>query len=196
MLVATALALSGWGGVNLGGGVEAAGGTPSTTTFKTAGTETDSGTCYSNVTSHTVSDDTRAEASCVNSFRLSNFGFTTGDVPAGSTIDGITVQIEAHGGAATQAVRRRMDVWVVDAAGADCTNGGAAGRVNHQLPLNSEDDSTWTGDDAAAVLWGCTWSDTDVIDVDFGIRWEHTSATGSNVIGIDYAAIQIEYTAP
>ncbi len=166
------------------------------TAWRTAGTESDAGACYSNDTAHTISDDTRVEGFCASSFRLSNFGFTTGDIPAGSTIDGITVNFEAHGGSASQAARRRVDVWVVDEAAADCTNGGAPGRNNHQLPQNAEDNATWTADDASAALWGCTWADSDPLDTDFGIRWEHTSASGSNVIGIDFVRIQIDYTPP
>jgi hypothetical protein len=196
--IVLALSLVGWGSLNLGGGVAAVGGgTPGTTSFRTAGTETDSGTCYTNDTSHTVSDDTRVEGFCVDSFRLSNFGFTGSDIPSGSTIDGITVQFEAYGGAASQSVRRRVDVWVVDEAGADCETAGAPGRDNHQLDQSADLDVTWTANDAADVKWGCAWdSDTDITDTDFGFRWEHTSSSGSNVIGIDYVAIQIEYTSP
>ena len=173
------------------------------TAWKTAGTETDSGACYSNDTAHAASDVTdtddppqtgRVEGSCVNDFELSNFGFTTGDIPTGSTINGITVNYEAHGGTASQANRRRVDVWIVFSDDTKCTSAGAPGRDNHQLSQGIDLDSTWTADDLADGLWGCTWTATDIHDVDFGITWAHTTATGGNTIGIDFVRIQVDYT--
>jgi hypothetical protein len=198
LLVASASLANMWPAPGPGrAGTAGGGGSPGTTSFRTAGTETDSGGCYTTITTHTVSDDARVEGFCLDSFRLSNFGFTDSDIPSGSTIDGITVQIEAHGGPASQGNRRRIDVWVVDEAGVDCETGGVPGWNNHQLNLDADLDVTWTNNEAVDVKWGCAWdSDADIKDIDFGFRWEHTSASGSNVIGIDYVAIQIEYTSP
>ncbi len=171
----------------------------------TGGLQTDLGTCRTNDASHAVifaTDSLRVDGFCVDVFRVYGFGITTGDIEAGSTIDGITLRFIAHGGSATEAVRRRVDVWIVDAAATNCTTGGAPGRNDHQLNQGADLDVTWTGDDVADVLWGCTgWNvgDADsksLNDVDFGIRWAHTTDTGPNSIGIDFVTLTIEYTPP
>lgn len=182
-----------------------AGPSPVNTAWRTAGSESDSGTCYSNDTAHTVADvaagdappqSGRVEGFCIDSFRLSNFGFTTGDVPASSTINEIHLHYQAHGGTQGQSNRRRVDVWVVEETGTDCETAGSPGRDNHQLPQSTEDDSTWTANDVGDTLWGCTWVAADVLDADFGMRWKHTTSVGSNVIGIDFIEMRINYTPP
>jgi hypothetical protein len=168
----------------------------------TAGTEDDTaGSCWTNDTSHAADDDTRVEASCTSVFRISNFGFTATEVPNDATVTGITVRMVAHGGAASQSVRRRLDVWVVDSAGNVCTSGGAPGRDNHQLDQGAEIDATWTGDDGASTVWSTcngetphTWTPSDVQDIDFGVEWKHTSSSGGNVVGIDLVEISVVYT--
>jgi hypothetical protein len=194
LLIGASLVLSGWPTVNLGGGVSIS--APAFTGWKTASTEDDSGACYSNDTEHVSSNDTRVEGSCTSSFRLSNFGFTSGDIPSGSTINGIELHYEAHGGSASQAARRRLDIWIVDETGTDCETAAAPGRDNHDLPQNAEDDSTWTANDAADALWGCTWNQADILHTNFGTRWIHTSDVGGNVVGIDFVEIRVNYTAP
>ena len=175
--------------------VEGSGSVPEFTAWQTAGTESDTGACYSNDTEHVSSNDTRVEGNCTSSFRLSNFGLTGTEVPSGSTINSVEVHVEAHGGSASQANRRRYDLWMVDGAASDCSSPGID---NHQLPQNAEDDTTFLQDDLADPLWGCTAAldQADVVDTDFGIRWQHTASTGGNVIGIDFVEIRVEFTPP
>lgn len=171
------------------------------TAFRTATAEFDELSCFSNLTAHAVADvaadddppqSGRVESSCATYIEITDFGFTTGDVPASSTIDGITVHFQAHGGTATQIARRRLDIWLVDELGAICT----PGRDNVVWPIGTEDDQTWNDDDLADTTWGCGFVAADILDVDFGIRWKKTTASGGNVLGTDLVEIRIVYTPP
>ncbi len=175
-----------------------------TTALFTAGTETDSDNCWTNEGSPgaTTADDVtdtfappragRLESQGICTAKLDNFGITTGDVPTGSTIDGITVHLKVHGGEATQGVRRLYDLFVFDDTGI-CSGT----RNDVQLPKSNEQADTFTVDDLADPLWGCTgWSVDDVTSSTFGIQINKTVTTGGNVIGVDYAWIKIVFTPP
>jgi hypothetical protein len=178
------------------------------TSWRVGTTENDVSGHYSNDTAHDTSDVAdgndppqtgRVEGFNVGVFMIQGFGFTTGDVPTGSTINQISINMEFHGGMASQAVRRRINVDVVDETGTACGTGISAvqAQLGEEEPAGAASVITLDEDDNGSFTWTCgTWAATDIHDVDFGMQWNHTSAAGSNIIGIDYVEMQIDYTPP
>jgi len=154
-------------------------------------------TCWSPTSSTLVAamasdDNNYAEdtTSCIDSLLMTNF-FTTGDVPAGSTIISIQVRIIDIGADVAQANRRRLDIYVQDEAGAD-TPGGIQ---LYQMARNAEQTTTFTQDDDLSALWSTTWVAADVVDPDFGVRLNHTD-TNAVTNRVEMIEMQIEFTPP
>ena len=117
-----------------------------------------------------------------------NFGFT---IPAGSTIDGIQVNIE----------RRGTDISDVDI---NLLNGDGAGGESAQ---DKSTGASWSSTDTVDSFggptdtWGETWSVSDVNSSSFGVRIQCQDNSGGGPIpimgyaSIDHVEIVVYYTA-
>jgi len=136
-----------------------------------------------------LSDDSRALVSMTfagldsHQLQATDFQFT---VPAGSTIDGITVEIE----------KRFTGVGVQDRTVKLIKNGAVVG-------TNKASGSAWGGADAfvsyggGTDLWGETWSVADINATNFGVALVAFATTSGTSDGeIDSFRITVTYTAP
>lgn len=117
--------------------------------------------------------------------KATNFGFS---IPAGSTINGITVEVEKK--AANPNRVKDYQVRIV--------KGGTIG------PTDRADGSFWGNSDSyttyggASDLWGETWTANDINNNGFGLAFsaQKTVTNGGNVTtSIDHIRITVTYTA-
>lgn len=135
------------------------------------------------------SDDSYAVASSLGSgnttseyLLCTNFGFS---IPAGATIDGITVAVERS---ATQANRMNdNEIKIV--------KGGTIGSENKAIG------TSWPTSDAsqsyggASDLWSETWAYSDINATNFGVVVSAiATAAGSRDAQVDLVTITIDYT--
>lgn len=139
----------------------------------------------------TITDYTGGGTTTSNYLHCSNFGFS---IPGGSTINGITVNIER---------------WVLldpDSQGVVSDNRVSIVKADNTIgttnkskaPAEWETTATVSSYGGAADLWGETWTSSDINDVDFGfvISVDYYSALKrATTIYVDYATITITYTA-
>ena len=115
-----------------------------------------------------ASDDVRATASEIGGnithyIKATNFGFT---IAAGSSIDGIIVEVERSGIVGTQADH------VSDSRVSIVKSDGTIGTVN-----KADGATRWPTTDAyvsygtSADKWGETWATSDISDTDFGAAY-------------------------
>jgi Tfp pilus assembly protein PilX len=156
----------------------------------TASVNSSTGTAWSNPTFVTGNDTSRATVSPPISGGLSqnlditNFGFS---IPAGSTIDGITVSVDkfANGTSVTD-----YDVYMikggVSGAGDDKSSGSSWGTTEATSTYGSSSD-----------LWNLTWASTDINATNFGVRIKvRNGSSSARTASIDYVAITINYHGP
>lgn len=120
--------------------------------------------------------------------RCTNFGFTTGDVPSGATIDGVEVVIEAKG------VGLAFTDDIVQLIKANAYTGTDKGTNSNTFANGTDTAFTYGG---ASDLWGATLSDTDVIDSQFGVAFNPAAvgfAMGTLTCNVDYVKMRIYYT--
>ena len=119
--------------------------------------------------------------------RLTNFGFTTSDVPVGSIIDGIEVKIQRY---AQTAVDISDSALYLRNAADSQTGDNKASAVKW---ASSEEEVTRgaLGDD-----WNASLVDTDVIHINFGVDLSAANSNQSSDIYayIDVISIRIHYT--
>lgn len=131
-----------------------------------------------------ASDDSRAVAAGLISnyseyLKATGFGFA---IPTGSTILGITVEVEKRYSSVGPNDRHRR---LVKAGIVQATDGGSV---------------AWTASDAYATyggpadLWGDTWTAADVNDSGFGFALSVQGATGT--AEVDHVRISVTYLAP
>lgn len=140
-------------------------------------------TAWSNPGNITADDVTNASCSAAASSQYlvaRNFNFAS--IPDGSTINGVTVRIEAaesSPGAETLNIRLQDDAGALLGTGKTQSISGTSMTV---YTLGSTSD-----------LWGATITAAMVKDVDFGVRFWYTTAHDMTV---DYVTMAIEYTPP
>lgn len=147
---------------------------------------------WSNPGNVATSNDVRAIASSGGAtshyLNCSNFGFA---IPAGSTINGVTVSIERMSNRLT-AVRYAIDSTVSLVKGGTVSGSNKADLVA-KWPL-TEAVATYGG---ASDLWGLTLTDSDVNASTFGVVLSafvtHDIASTSGQV--DFISITIDYTA-
>jgi hypothetical protein len=133
------------------------------------------------------SNDSRATATLnqVTSHYLaaSTFGFS---IPAGSSIDGITVEIE----------RSDLSARVKDNIVRLYKNGtGLVGDNKAITGPSWPNTDTYQSYGGATDTWGTTWTATDINDAGFGVWLSATNA--SNSTGrVDHIRITVAYTTP
>ena len=148
------------------------------------GTET-----WSNPGNAAASDDSRATVTVgagvtpSHYLKATNFGFA---IPAGATINGITVEVELS---ATQLNR------VTDNA-VRIVKGGTIGSTDKSSGTTWPTTEAYRTYGGAADLWGETWAYSDINDSTFGFAIS-CGATGSGTRDgqVDHIRITIDYTA-
>ena len=119
--------------------------------------------------------------------RLTGFGFTAGDIPSGSTIDGIELSIgkfHENGNCLDNGIFLRKTSGQVGDDKSKGTN----------WPT-SDGDSDYGG---GADTWNASLAQGDIVSADFGIDISCTNidATGVKTSSVDYVQIRITYTPP
>lgn len=115
----------------------------------------------------------------------SNFGFTTSDIPAGSTIDGIELEIGAYTQRSSAA---RDDALYLRLSGSN-TGNDKASATSYSSSMATR---TYGG---ATDTWGATLSAANVIDTTFGIALSiYRTDSRSFDMYMDYFKIRIYYT--
>jgi hypothetical protein len=145
-------------------------------------------------TNITASNDMRATTllSAVSNttqiLRATNFGFSTADIPAGSTIQGVEVGIERMKGASGLNTATDLLVRLRTAAG--------------QLGDNKATATGWPATDAEAVYggaadgWGSALTDATIRTAGFGVDIRAQQTGGTPAPAVDHVRIRVHYTVP
>ncbi|HEY9584279.1 MAG TPA: Ig-like domain-containing protein [Candidatus Paceibacterota bacterium] len=143
----------------------------------------------SNATGDTTATSTTAtvngNAKPTDMLRLTNFGFTASDIPSGSTINGVTVEVE----------------WNTDASFADTTvqltTDGTTGVGNNNGLSTTQTIKAFRTYGGAADGWGASLTQANVISSNFGVLLKYTTMAGGNnqSVNVYRARITINYTA-
>ncbi len=139
----------------------------------------------------TASDDVRAQCGVAalgtsGTLKATSFGFA---IPAGATINGITVAIERRSTSAS--VIKDSTIQLLKAGTAAGSNKADTGTF---WPNNVDSTATYG---SASDLWGTSWAASDINDVNFGVQII-TSNADTSVIRqsqVDAVKITIDYTA-
>jgi len=143
--------------------------------------------CFNNPENIVSSDDSRAAetnwSSGPKKFYNCTFGFSTSDFPAGSTINGIKVELEGRGALASK------DLYVKLRFGA---SDYPTSQKTFLIPSNAND--TWISGGGATDLWGeSSISAADLHSSDFGVAiWPSSSG---RVAQLDCVRITVYYTS-
>jgi hypothetical protein len=116
--------------------------------------------------------------------RGTGYGFA---LPSGSTINGITVQINR---ASYIQTARDSIVRLVKAGAVAGDNKALTGT---DWPFNSFGTQAYGG---ASDLWGTTWTADDINNANFGVVLSATNPNTISLIAIDYLRITVDYTLP
>jgi hypothetical protein len=176
------MAFANTAGPNLAGTGGTSGGCNGSTTF-----------CWTSPGNITANDGVKAQAAlgasgASNELQGTNFGFA---IPAGSTINGITVEIwkQAISGPGNPT---DVDVTILKGGVATGTNLGHTGAGNGWLSAGGID--TYGG---GANLWGASWTPADINATNFGVQISCVDWVGLNTTaGVDFIRITITYTPP
>lgn len=164
-----------------------------TSSAKGSGTAADNGggvDAWTNITNaQGTADATYATCAMVigdtsNFAKLTNYGFTSSDVPAGATINGIRVNITNHANNASGVTPTTVEI----------VKGGTVQTTQNKgtsVALPTTDTTTTYG--ATNDLWGVTWAQTDITSSGFGMTVQYTSA-GTRTVSLDCATIDVTYT--
>jgi hypothetical protein len=168
-----------------------------TTGWKTAGTVTtvsNGGVNWTNPGNIGASDDSYAVATNIpsgnNSYdlRATNFGFTSSDIPAGSTIDGVEVEVEAR---ADNASRGNIPVGLRNVTGGSVK--WVPGPTSSSY-LTTSDVTTALG--GASDRWGATISQANVVNSAFGVNMAGSCDAATVTISIDFVRMRVHYSLP
>jgi large repetitive protein len=167
------------------------------TDYKFAGTAADGGGDHpwADSVDNAKADDTSyasfmEKSTTSNLMILSNYGFSSSDVPSGSTIDGIEVVI-ARFQAGTHAGTVDATLYLRNSSGRTGNNLASAST----WPLSGDTPSTATYG-GSTNKWGTSLSQSDIVATSFGIELAITQ-DGDDNLGrayVDYIKIRVYYT--
>lgn len=146
-----------------------------------------------NIVSDNGSDATAAEGDhTTNYLKGTNFGFTSTDIPVGSTIDGIELEYERF---------QEEGIAVIENNRLRAVKGGSVIGSNvsgMNMILWSVGTPEVITEGGATNLWGTTWTQADVTASDFGFVLAADMAAGPGIRAahVDFFRCRIYYTAP
>lgn len=127
-----------------------------------------------------------------NYLRGTNFGF---NVPSGSTINGILVELQLFADAYLPA-----EPVVITASQCKIVKGGsAAGTLQSPSFSDITDTESLLTYGSASNLWGTTWSAADINSSNFGFDFQVSfddAISLGNACNVDYIKITVDYTPP
>ena len=123
--------------------------------------------------------------SCTNAGKdrhtFSNYGFA---IPAGSTIQGIEVKLNARVDSTTGSPRFCVEFsW----------NGGASWTAAVTSPTLTTNETVYTVG-GVTNNWGRTWANTDFNDANFRLRLTMVASNNSRDYSLDWVGVQVRYT--
>jgi len=132
-----------------------------------------------------ASDDSRAEATLTGThshyLKATGFGFS---IPAGATINGITVEIERH----------YTTIGVFDNR-IRLVRAGTIESTNKTIGAWPNGTDAYQTAGSSSDLWGSSWSSTDINDSGFGVAIAATGfGPGAGTAKIDHIRITVNYT--
>jgi hypothetical protein len=163
------------------------------TDYKYAGTaanvDYNSGEAWTNP-DYAKADDTSYAANADNNknatdwLRLTNFGFTSSDVPSGATIDGIEVVISRYANYENE--RADSALYLILSGATQGSNYASATKWPTSIA-----NATYGG---ATDKWGFTPTQANIVDSTFGIQLAVSSTTAICMPFVDYIKIRVYYT--
>ena len=164
----------------------------------TGSTSADSGTVdWTGPGNITASDNSRATASLgkgVVSYYLRATGFGFINIPTGSTINGITVEIERSIAEATSNTRDESVKIIKDGT----ITGDEKADTGTFWPVNSGDAYATYG--GSTDTWGATWTVANINSSNFGVAAQAKNAVPTKptteTAQVDHIRITVTYTAP
>lgn len=141
----------------------------------------------------TASDNAYATATAPTStltsthyLKATNFGF---NIPAGSTITGITVQFERRKESFFQCVDDQIRIVKSD---------GSIGTTNRSAGASWSGSDTYDSFGGIADLWGEAWTSSDINDSDFGVAISPQIRMNpdGNPASVDHIQITVSYYSP
>lgn len=163
-----------------------------------AGTGTDAANgadCTWTNPGNATGDTTSTSATCAhasggtrvsNTLRLTNFGFTSTDIPTGSVINGATVEVEWQGGG-TQTVDTTVQL----------TTDGTSGTGDNKAAGTSQTTKGFRTYGGASDGWNASLTQANVTSSNFGVFLVYTkSGGGAQTTNVYRARITIDYTPP
>jgi hypothetical protein len=114
------------------------------------------------------------------------FGFS---IPAGATIQGILLEINARQNIATTPAANENSVRLLKA--------GVAAGLDRSTGADLTTTATTVSYGGAADLWGTTWSPADINNASFGAAasYVNTNSTNSKTVSVDFFRITVTFTA-
>ena len=148
---------------------------------------------------NTGADDGNPAATSLNATQLTetlkvtNFGFVSGDFPAGYTLTGIEIEVDRLQIKGGTCEARDYLVRLYDASGA--LTGSDVADTATNWPNGSYGTKTYGG---AGNMLGTSLTASDLQDADFGVafRAQATSGTSSTTIGVDYIRVRAHLDPP
>jgi hypothetical protein len=145
---------------------------------------------WSNPTRAMLSDNSRATASLDGTtshfLQATGYGFA---IPAGSVINGITVNVERRSSSAGNGGSRDAVVRIVKA--------GVIGVTDRATATSYTTGDVVEAHGGATDLWGQTWTVADINAGNFGVAFAATkpnAAGGAQTVSVDHLQIAIDYT--
>lgn len=161
------------------------------------------GSSWTNLTNIEVNDGTFATSSHPHSatgsnpghyFQAQTFAFT--DVPAGSAVLGITVEINAKT-TTSAATIKDSEIYLIKPDGTYAGQ-GTGGGGNHGSNTFLTTALTFDNYGGANDLWGYGWKLTDLTSAAFGVfvRYTNVSTTTDDTVSVDFVGVQVTYIPP
>jgi hypothetical protein len=119
--------------------------------------------------------------------KATNFGFTTSDIPSGSTINGFLVRIRWRGGTNNRAFPN--EIFAVK-GGTTQTSAGNIG--NSSVVNNTLTNRSYGG---ATEKFGLSWTVGDVTSSGFGLSFQ-AGRTNTTTVEVAWFEVVVDYTAP
>ena len=117
---------------------------------------------------------------------LTNFGFTSSDIPSGSTINGIEFIICRAANYAGYFNDSAVYLYNSSAVGNNLASAG-------KYPQTTQTEATYGG---ATNMCGTSLTQSDIVSSNFGVELStYCGNTGSGIVYVDYIKIRVYYTA-